>query len=293
MLKTLATHVALWPVRGIGHLPVRVARVCTRWLGWVLEKTMKRRRRIVDQNLSWCFPTLDAHQRLALRHDHFRLLGEAVGEMAVAWHQNRAIDETDGYVLGLEHIDAVQSKGRGVLMVTGHTVCLEWAARVFGQTKASCGIYRPLSNPVLERFQNEGRRRYAQKMFDRDDLRGMVRYLRSGGVLWYAPDQDFGPKRSVFAPFFGMATATAKALPDLARLGEAVVVPMYPIKDAETGQVVVHIEPPWWDFPSGNAEQDATRFNAFLERYIRQAPAQYWWLHRRFKTAPDGSNRYG
>lgn len=291
-MKGWLTHLGLWPIRLLGRCRVHTARTLTRWLGPVLERLMARRRRIVDQNLAWCFPTLSDEERQALRHDHFRHLAEAVGEIAVAWGQDAPIRAEDGHVLGLSHVQAVQATGRGVLLVTGHTVCLEWAARVFGEAKVSSGIYRPLSNPILERFQNQGRARYAEKMFDRDDLRGMVRHLRAGGVLWYAPDQDFGPKRSVFAPFFGIETATMKALPELARLGRAVVVPMYPIKNKATGQVVVHIEPPWWDFPTEDAVADATRFNAFLERYIRQAPAQYWWLHRRFKTSPEGLNRY-
>lgn len=291
-MKVWMMHLGLLPIRLLGRFRVRTARALTRWLGPVLAHTMTRRRRIVDQNLAWCFPELSDHERGALRQQHFRHLAEAVGEMAVAWQQDRPVSPDEGQVVGLDHVKAVQATGRGVLLITGHTVCLEWAARVFGEAQPSCGIYRPLSNLVLERFQNKGRAKYAEKMFDRDDLRGMVRHLRSGGVLWYAPDQDFGPKRSIFAPFFGIETATLKVLPELAQLGRAVVVPMYPIKNDASGQVVVHIEAPWWDFPSGDVIADATRFNRFLERYIRQAPAQYWWLHRRFKTSPEGINRY-
>ena len=292
IVKRVLTHLGLLPIYLVGRLNVRHARRATRWLGWVMEKTLRRRRKIVDQNLAWCFPLLSDTERLGLRRQHFRHLGEAVGEMAVAWTQAKPIDPQHGQVEGLAHIEEITATGQGVLLVTGHNVCLEWAARVFGQACPSSGIYRPLSNPVLERFQNKGRGRYAEHMFDRDDLRGMVRHLRSGKVLWYAPDQDFGPKRSLFVPFFGIETATAKALPELARLGRAKVVPMYPIKNETTGQVVVHIEPAWDDFPSDNPEHDLARFNAFLQRHIEKAPAQYWWLHRRFKTAPDGTARY-
>ena len=130
-------------------------------------------------------------------------------------------------------------------------------------------------------------------MIPRDNVRAMVRHLRGGGVLWYAPDQDFGPARSAFAPFFGIQTATATGLLDLTRLGRALVVPMYPLKQPD-GRVIVHFESAWDDFPSGDDHADLARFNAFLERYIRLNPSQYWWLHRRFKTAPAGMpDRYG
>lgn len=292
MLKNGLTAVLLWPVRGLGRLGVAKARRITRPLGPLLSMALVKRRRVVDQNFAWCFPTLTDAERRALRDQHFRLLGEAVGEMAVAWTQTSPIIDAEGRVEGLAHLHEAKATGQGVLLVTGHTVCLEWAARVFGQACPSSGIYRPLDNPVLEKFQNEGRQRYAERMFDRDDLRGMIKHLRAGGVLWYAPDQDFGPKRSWFAPFFGIETATAKGLPELARLGQAVVVPMYPIKNEITGEVVVHIEAAWDGFPSDDGTADVTRFNQFLERYIQKAPAQYWWLHRRFKTAPDGTHRY-
>jgi KDO2-lipid IV(A) lauroyltransferase len=111
-------------------------------------------------------------------------------------------------------------------------------------------------------------------------------------VLWYAPDQDMGPQRSRFAPFFGVETATATGMLELARLGRARVVPMIPLKNPETGRVRVHVEAGFEPFPSGDDVADLSRYNAFLERHVRAAPAQYWWLHRRFKSAPDGSDRY-
>ncbi len=280
------------PIQALGRLRVEQARRLTGLIGPLLMRLISRRRAVVDQNLRWCFPEKTESERLILRRSHFQQLAEAIGEIAVAWCKPDAIGPDQGYVEGLEYLEAAQQTGRGILLLTGHTTCLEWSARIFGQTCPSSGIYRPLSNPILERFQNQGRARYAQHMFDRDDLRGMVRYLRAGGVLWYAPDQDFGLKRSDFAPFFGIETATVRAIPELARLGRAVVVPMYPIKNEKTGQVVVHIEPAWLDYPSGDGVFDATRFNAFLERYVRLAPAQYWWVHQRFKTAPDGTHRY-
>lgn len=254
---------------------------------------MVRRRRIALRNLELCFPELDARSRQRLLRRHFRNLAESLAEMAIAWQRPGRLDADIGEVVGLEHVEAARADGKGVLLITGHTTCLELGARLFGERVDACGIYRPLRNRVLEEFQNRGRARYASRMLSRYDLRGMVRHLRSGGVLWYAPDQDFGRHRSTFAPFFGIATATANGMLELARLGRATVVPMYPVKDEQSGRITVHIEAPFEDFPGDDPAADLGRFNAFLERWIRAAPAQYWWLHRRFKTAPEGEgDRY-
>jgi KDO2-lipid IV(A) lauroyltransferase len=288
----LFVHALLLPVRLFGRLPLAVARRATRTLAPLMQRLMGRRRAIVERNLSLCFSKASKAERDALCRAHFRQLAEGLAETAVAWCRPGVLDERFGEVSGLEHVHAARKDGSGVLMLTGHATCIELGARLVGEAVVSTGIYRPLRQPVLEAFQNRGRCRYAKAMIPRDNVRAMVRHLRTGGVLWYAPDQDFGPSRSAFAPFFGIQTATATGLLDLARLGRAKVVPMYPLKQPD-GRVIVHFEAAWEDFPSGQAEQDLARFNAFLERYIKLNPPQYWWLHRRFKTAPAGeSDRY-
>lgn len=292
-LRNLSTRIALLPARLLGFLPLPLARLLVRPLGPLLRLGMASRRRVVERNLALCFPDLEAVERKRLLQRHFRNLAESLAEVSVAWQRPGRFDRRFGTVVGLEHLEAAQAEGRGVMLITGHTTCLEMGARLFGERVEAAGIYRPLKNPVLEDFQNQGRTRYAAHMFPRHDLRGMVRHLRSGGVLWYAPDQDFGPARSTFAPFFGIETATANGILELARLGRAVVVPMYPIKDEVDGRVTVHIEPAFEGFPGEDARTDLTRFNSLLERFVRKAPAQYWWLHRRFKSAPPGeADRY-
>ncbi len=293
-MPKLLTHLAVLPARLLGRLPLPLARRLVRPLAPLLRLAMASRRRVVERNLALCFPELAPAERDHLSRRHFRNLAESLAEVAVTWQRPGRFDERFGEVVGLEHLEAARADGRGVMLITGHTTCLEVGARLFGERVEAAGIYRPLNNPVLEEFQNRGRSRYARQMLSRYDLRGMVRHLRSGGVLWYAPDQDFGLSRSTFAPFFGIETATANGILELARLGRAVVVPMYPLKDEASGRVTVHLEAAFDGFPGDDARADLARFNAFLERYVRMAPAQYWWLHRRFKTAPpDDADRYG
>lgn len=287
------TWLLLQPVRLLGRLPPNLARAVVRPLGPLFSLALPSRRRIVDRNLALCFPELDEAERRRLRRRHFRFLAEMLAEGAIAWCRPGRLDERFGTVEGLEHFERAQRSGRGVLMLTGHATSLELGGRLLGERTVSWGVYRPQRNQAVEAFQNRGRRRYAAGMFRRDQLRAMVRHLRAGKVLWYAPDQDFGPKRSAFAPFFGLATATATGIPNMARMGNAVVLPMYPVRDDDSGRVRVIIEPPFENFPSGDDAHDLSRFNAFLERQIRKDPAQYFWVHRRFKTAPPGEpDRY-
>lgn len=277
----------------IGKLPLRFSRRMTRLLGPPARRLMGRRRRIALRNLELCFPELDGAARQKLLKRHFRHLAEGLAEVAWSWAGPSRIPRGVAAIRGLEHLEAAHAAG-GVLIVTGHCTCLEIAGRVLGAERNIAAVYRPLRNPALERFQNAGRGRYAAAMIARDELRAMVRHLRKGGMLWYAPDQDFGRERSEFAPFFGHPAATARAIVDLARLGRAAVVPMYPLKDETGGKITIIIEPALEKFPSGDDVADLRRYNAFLERMIRRAPAQYWWLHRRFKTAPEGMpDRYG
>ena len=282
------TRAALKPIEWIGRLPLRHARRATGWLGGPLHLLMRRRARIVRRNLELCYPEKTTTERRKIERAHFVNLAESVGEIAVAWHHPGRLDASVGDVKGLEHLEAARAGGRGVLLLTGHFTCLELGARLFGERVAARAIYRPLRNPTLERLQTRGRARYAAAMIPRHNLRAMVRHLRAGGVLWYAPDQDMGRDRSVFAPFFSIPTATATGMLELARLGRAAVVPMIPHKHPETKRVTVVLEPALEAFPSGNDVADLARFNEMLEQHVRAVPATYWWLHRRFKTAPKG-----
>lgn len=289
----ILTRIFLYPVCWLGQLPPRLARIIVRPVGWLAWLALPSRRRVARRNIELCFPEMTpAEQRRTVRRQ-FRFLAEMLADGAVAWCRPGRLDERFGVVIGLEHVQAALDQGQGVLLLTGHSPVLELGGRLVGERQPSWGVYRPQRNAVLEAFQNRGRARYAQGMFQRDELRAMVRYLRNGGVLWYAPDQDFGAHRSLFVPFFGLPTATATGIVGLARMGRARVLPMYPLRDVKTGRVQVFIEPPLENFPSGDDAHDLTRYNEFLERQIRRDPAQYFWVHRRFKSTPPGeADRY-
>ena len=273
----------------IGKTPQSVALALSGPLAWLMTRAMGRRRRVAERNIERCFPDLDAEQRAELLAGCFRSLARMLFEVAWSWSAPDRFMNRIRSTEGLEHLKEAAAAGRGVLLVTAHFTCLEiggrLAALAFGD---AAGMYRPLRSPVLEWYQNRGRSRYAVCMIEKSDLRGAVRYLRGGGVLWYAPDQDFGAKRSVFAPFFGLQTATVVATERLVQLTGCAVVPMFPVYDASSRRYTVKFWPALEDFPTGQVVADLTRINALLEEHVRQAPEQYWWIHRRFKTRPPG-----
>lgn len=287
------TRIGLLPIRLLGRAPPGLARAVVRPLAPLFALAMPSRRRIAERNIELCFPEHDRRERRRIVRRHFRLLAEMLAEGAIAWSRPGTLDERFGTVEGLEHLERARAEGRGVLLLTGHATSLELGGRLLCERTATWGVYRPQRNRAIETFQNRGRLRYARGMFRRDELRAMVRHLRAGKVLWYAPDQDFGPQRSIFVPFFGLPTATATGIAGMAKMGNAVVVPMFPFRDPDSGRIRVVIEAPFENFPSGDDADDLARFNAFLERWIRADPAQYFWVHRRFKTAPAGEgDRY-
>ena len=273
----------------LGKTPQIVALALSRPLGWIMLRSTHRRRHVAERNVERCFPELTRDQRADLVRDSFQALGRMLFEMAWSWSASDRFLRRVSDIQGLTFLRKAASTGRGVLLITAHFTCLDIGAHMTALAFGGAGgIYRPLRNPVLEWYQNRSRSKWTDCMFRKDDLRSAVRYLKNGGVLWYAPDQDFGPERSVFLSFFGIPTATLTVTERLVRLTGCLVVPMFPMYDKRTRRYRVTLWPPLERFPTGDAWQDLARINEVLEDQVRLAPEQYWWIHRRFKTRPPG-----
>jgi KDO2-lipid IV(A) lauroyltransferase len=273
----------------LGKMPVSIGVALSGPLGRLLYLAMKRRREIVQRNIDRCFSDWSAAQREALARHHFRSIARMLFETCWSWSMSDRRFGPLGQFEGMEHAGPAIAKGKGVLAITHHVTCLEIGARMSATALPRVkGIYRPLRNPVIEWYQNRARLRYSEGTISKRDMRAAIRFLRSGGVLWYAPDQDFGAKRSVFAPFFGIQTATLEATARLVEMTGCAVLPMFPVFDEKTRTYTVRILPALDDLPSGDVVRDLSRINAMMEDQVRRAPEQYWWIHRRFKTRPAG-----
>jgi KDO2-lipid IV(A) lauroyltransferase len=275
----------------LARLPWPLQRAMGRALGAVLRLTLTQRRRIAARNLELCFPEQDAADRARLLRAHFAALGVGVFEFARAWWGSvdplrRGID-----VEGLEHMQTAREGGRGVIVVSGHFTTLEVCGRLMCDHVPLAGMYRPHAQPAMEWAVRRGRARYAAAMFPKQDVRGAVRHLKRGGLLWYAPDQDPSRGDAVFVPFFGQPAHSLTSTHALARMSGAAVL-MFQHARRDDGTYALRLSPMLAAFPSADATADTARIMTGIETMARAAPEQYLWIHRRFKRTPDGQSPY-
>ena len=283
-----------WPAwLGIGlgwllaHLPWTLARAVAPAVGAALRVLLRSRRRAVAVNLALCFPELTQAARERLLRDNFRSLGLSVFEFMRAWWGPLAPLDRGFELHGLEHLQSARADGRGVLLISPHFMTLEICTRLLCGAVPVAGMYRPHDSAALDWAVRRGRLRHATAMFARDELRPAIRHLKAGGVLWFAPDQETRRGDSVFVPFFGQPAKSLTSTHAMARLAGARVLPLVHER-LDDGRYRVEIGPPLEDFPSADARADTARSMAVIEAAIRRAPAQYLWLHKRFKSRPEG-----
>lgn len=284
-----------WIAVGLAWLAARLP------LGWLMRigravgvagyRLARRRRHITEVNLALCFPDLSGAERRRLARASFEHTGVSLAEMILVWlNPSRRLDRR--FVLeGVENLQHALDAGRGVIVLAGHFSCIDIASRAVSEAAPFDVMYRENKNPVWEWLQVRGRRHYFDGVIEREDTRQVLRRLKAGRAVWYAADQDYGPKHSVFAPFFGIPAATITATARLARFNDSPVVLLTQYRDLETLSWKARFHPPLDDFPSGDDAADAARINAIIERAIREHPEQYLWAHRRFKTRPPGEPR--
>lgn len=258
-------------------------------IGRLAVRFMKRRVHIAHRNLELCFPDMPENERQQLVEKNFASVGMGVMETGMAWFwpDKRIARWVD--VQGMDNTKMHFAEGKGILLIGVHFLTLELGARVFGMHIPGIGVYRPNDNPLLDWLQTWGRLRSNKTMIDRKDLKGMVRALKNGDVVWYAPDHDYGPRASVFVPFFAVEqTATTSGTWMLARMSKACLVPFVPRRKPDgKGYELIMLEGETSP-PLESAEETAAWMNKVVERCILMAPEQYMWLHRRFKTRPQG-----
>jgi len=287
-----------WPTWfGIGlaaaaaRLPWPLQRGLGRALGALLRTVLRRRRAIAARNLELCFPELDPPARERLLRQHFASIGIGLFEFSRAWWGSVAPLRRGLVVEGVEHMEAARANGRGVIVVSGHFTTLEVCGRLMCDHVPLAGMYRPHAQPAMEWAVRRGRARYAAAMFPKQDVRGSVRHLKRGGLLWYAPDQDPSRGDAVYVPFFGQPAHSLTSTHQLARMSGAAVL-LFQHERRDDGGYTLRLRPALGEFPSRDAAADTARVMAGIEAMARAAPAQYLWIHRRFKRRPDGTDVY-
>jgi KDO2-lipid IV(A) lauroyltransferase len=241
------------------------------------------RRRVGLINLRLCFPDWTEKERRRLLFRHYQSMGMGIFEMAAAWYKPDLPVKRIADVKGLEHLEAVQASGRGALLLTAHFTTLEMTGRALLVHRPFSCLYRKPNQPYIARVMTECRTRRMRRVIHFDKMPELVRALRDGEFVWYAPDQGKRIKYSDILPFFGVPAITNTATGRIASMGRAAILPFFGYRD-DNGRYQIEILPELTDIPSDNPHSDAIAINHLIEDFIRRAPEQYFWLHRRFKA---------
>lgn len=285
----------MWAALGIlyliSQLPPSWQLLIGRWLGKCGYLFLRQRRHIANVNLQLCFPQLNAEERQTLLKKHFEAMGMGIVEMGMAWWMNEkkflALEKMEG----VEHFENALKQGRGVIILSAHFTTLEIAARLVGARYKIHTMYRTQKNRVFNLLMERGRNRNVAGIIPRDDIRTLIKSLKNNIPIYYAADQDYGRKHSIFVPFFGIPAATITATIRLAKLNNSPIVPAFHYRDDNSPHYRIVFHPALENFPSDNLENDLTRINQIIEHAIIVKPEQYLWTHRRFKTRPEGEKR--
>ncbi|MGZ5083113.1 MAG: LpxL/LpxP family acyltransferase [Usitatibacter sp.] len=287
LLRKLGTWTGVFVLWLVHFLPLKWIGAIGAALGSVLYRF--GRGRVTRVNLALCFPEMSERERHDLGLRHFRMLGRNAVELSVmVWGSEKQLLELI-QVEGMEHLKAAAEGGKPVIALAPHFIGLNMGGiRVAHEYPGTSSIYSKQKNPLLDRIFLKARTRFgAPHLVSRQEgLRSVIRVIKSGKPFYFLPDMDFGIRDAIFSPFFGVPTATITALPRLAKLTGAKVIPVI-TRQVGSGYVA-RFYPAWEDYPTGDIEADVRRMNAFIEERVREMPEQYFWAHKRFKTRPPG-----
>ena len=290
LLARLLAHLVLGLLRAVQGLPLAWQAGLGRGLGRLLFATASSRRKVALRNVELCLPGLDPAARVALVREHFGWLARSLLERGLLWYA------PVGRLKRLIHVEGdiglAQRSDKPVMWLVPHFVALDVAgvATQLFQTRPAASIYQAQSNPVFDAAMRKGRLRFglAQVFARSERALPLVRAIRRGAVFFNLPDMDFGARDAAFVPFFDVPAATLLAPARMARsLGMLVQPVLAEILPGGQGYRV-RFMPPWDDFPGADDLAAAARINRWIAEQIALNPAQYLWVHKRFKTRPEG-----
>jgi len=271
----------------IGRLPLSWLRLLGRVTGWLFYAVSARRRHVVWTNLKLCFPQLSQSERQVLAKAHFILLGQSLWDRAWLWHATES--ELKKRIQFMGDFSIFEDKSP-LIVLAPHFVGLDAggaALTVLKRIPMAC-VYVPLRNAYVEDWVMKGRNRsgHVQSVQRNDGAQPLLKILRQGVRLHYSPDMDFGTQGALWADFFGVKAATTNTLPRIAKLAGARVCTL--VTRLTPQGYAVELGPVWPSFPSAGVQADVRRMNHEIEQQVLQSVAQYYWVHKRFKTRPEG-----
>lgn len=286
------TRIAIGALWLLHFLPLGILAPIGAIAGTVLRVLGKERREVARTNLRLCFPDWDEARRESVLEAHFRAVGRSILEATIAWWASEARLRRLVRIEGEEHARALGD--RRVIFLVPHFVGIELEGLRMSMDYKGMAVYSHQKNKVFDEFLVRVRSRFpGTRMVARQEgVKTLLRGFKDGLGLQLSPDLDLGPRDAVFVPFFGVRTATVTALSRLARLTGAAVVPVV-VRQLPGGEgYVMRMYPAWDNYPGASPEEDTRRMNAFIEERVLEMPEQYYWLHKRFKTRPDGEEGF-
>ncbi len=267
-------------------VPHKVALATGRAIGRLVHRLGGSRRAIVRRNIELCFPALTSVERDALAYEHFKALGMTLIEMGLGrWASDEHLASITK-LKGIEHLTSALENGKGVILLSAHFTTLEISGRVLAQNSPPFdAVFRKNRSAFITELQRSGRERAAEDTIEKRDIKTMVRSLRAGRPVWYAPDQSYNRKGAEVIEFFGVPAMHTTATSTLARLGKAVAIPFFP-RRLPDGSYEMTLFPPLEGVPGDDPVADTQLYIDVLEAHIRTCPEQYFWIHRKFKDLP-------
>ena len=285
----MMSQVGLKLFQCIGFLPLSVLRAMGTMVGLTLYVGARWRRHVALQNLRVCFPEKSESKRQEIAKQAFVYFAQAWFDRSWLWHRSPSCIQARVRFTGF--VDELKADVPTVIFAP-HFVGLDvgWTLLTLRVTKHFTTIFTPQSNAAAGAWMTQGRSRFGQvQLLQREDgVKTIVSSLRNNAWLYLLPDMNFGPEESIFVPFFGEPAATVPSLSRFAKLGRARVLPVVTRMTSNGYEVEVHHA--WNDFPTDDAQADTALMNQRLETYIQDMPAQYFWVHKRFKTRPEGAD---
>lgn len=282
------------------YLPLRVQFWIGKQLGLFVFHIGKSRRKVTLVNLTLAFPEKSDNDRYLMAREVFINQGIGVFETLSAWFRPYLFDADNVQIDGLDNILQAQEQSRAVLLLGAHYTMLDLGGLLCTQHFPASAMYRPQNNELLEWFIYNSRSRIYNTQIEHRDLRTMSECFKKGDVIWYTPDQDFGLKSGVMANFFGVPAATVTAQKRLLKLGNrsnppaVIALHFYRTNLKQNGNPVykITITPELKNYPTGDDHADAQRVNDLFESFIRKAPTQWMWFHKRYKNKEGGRTSY-
>jgi KDO2-lipid IV(A) lauroyltransferase len=282
LFYALMGFLAMWPLRWL--------RVLGHGLGWLLWALARSRRHIVHTNLKLCFSEKSAAEIDALTRAHFVNFAQSLLDRAWLWHAPLEKVKSRLTWVGSDNAFALLATDQARIIFAPHFVGLDAGglALTLRASKPVSFIFVPQHSKLMDEWVNRGRQRFGnvKPYFKREGVKQIMTGLRQGEMLHLSPDMDFGPEESIFVNFMGVNAATVPSLPRFARLGRAPVLTLVTRMNQHGYELT--LSDAWPDFPSEDLAADTLRMNRDLETAIRLSPAQYYWVHKRFKTRPEG-----